>query len=44
MNIDLKPFGILGATCELSAMLTVLIGIMRFFIVNFTYIPTCINV
>lgn len=31
MNIDLKPFSILGATCDLSAMLTVLIGIIYFF-------------
>lgn len=44
MNIDLKPFGILGVTCVLSAMLTVLIGIIHFFIVSFTSIPACINV
>lgn len=44
MNIDLKPFGILGATCDLSAVLTVPIEIISFFIVNFTCIPACINV
>lgn len=31
MNSGLKAFGILGATCDLSAMLTGLIGIILFY-------------
>lgn len=43
MNSYEKASGVLGATCDLLGMLMIPIGIVFFFIVNFTCIPVCIN-